>query len=60
MDLEDQFFRPAMQNKNFYAGADFLRALEKNDIEDSFIHFGMQDKCFCARVVFFQKVQTPI
>ena len=29
MDLEDQFFHPAMQNKNFYAGADFPGALEK-------------------------------
>ena len=29
MDLEDQFFDPAMQNKNFYTDADFLRALEK-------------------------------
>ena len=64
MDLEDQFFHPAMQNKNFYAGAGFLRAFEKNDLEDPFIHLAMQDKSFYARVCFPKTIKrstrTPL
>ena len=58
MDFEDQFFHPAMQNKNFYAGADFPGPLEKIDLEDPFNHLAMQDKSFCARVVFFCSEST--
>ena len=58
MDLEDQFFHPAMQNKNFYAVADFPRPLEKNDLEDPFIHLAMQDKSFSVRVGFFFSEST--